>query len=154
MTEHEAVDRKKEFAREQVAFLKEKGITDKDQISRIFRCAGPGQVQEAYRLAASEDWTTPVGKVRRDLLDCLITGYGGSQDFGADRTRAVLQLAGFYVPACMHERAFFQALDAALEILIPGSYDFEEDEEDANEEKEKISVPASQSSAQGQGRIG
>lgn len=146
------VDRKKEFAREQVAFLKERGITDKDQVSRIFRCAGPGQVQEAYRLASSEDWTNPIGRARKDLLDCLVTGYGGSQDFGADRMRAVLQLAGFYVPTCVHERAFFKALDGALEIMIPGSYDFEADEEDTNDEKEKVSVSAGQSNAQGQGR--
>jgi hypothetical protein len=147
MTEKEAVDRKKEFAREQVVFLKEKGITDKDQISRIFRCAGPGQVQEAYKLAASEDWTTPIGKVRRDLLDCLITGYGGAQDCGADRMRAVLQLAGFYAPSCVHERAFFQALDAALEILIPGSYEFD-DEEESSPGHEKITLPIDQSGAQ------
>lgn len=147
MTENEVVDRKKEFAREQVAFLKDHGITDKDQISRIFRCAGPGQVQEAYRLAASEDWATPIGRTRKDLLDCLVTGYGGAQDFGADRMRAVLQLAGFYVPCCTHERAFFQALDAALEILIPGSYDFDDEEEsDPGHEKKKITLPADQPS--------
>lgn len=104
------------------------GYKDKDQISRIFRCSGPGQIQEAWKLANSEDWTTPVGRVRKDMLDCVITGYGGAQDFAADRMRAVLQAAGFYVPQVPHERAFFKCLDGALEILVPGSYEFDEDE--------------------------
>jgi hypothetical protein len=121
-------ERKKEFAKDQVKFLKEKGYKDKDQISRIFRCAGPGQIQEAWWLANSEDWSTHVGKARRDLLDCLITGYGGAQEFDATRMRAVLQVAGFYVPDVGHERAFFKCLDGALEILIPGSYEFDEEE--------------------------
>jgi hypothetical protein len=121
-------ERKKEFAKDQVKFLKEKGYKDKDQISRIFRCAGPGQIQEAWWLANSEDWSTHVGKARRDLLDCLITGYGGAQEFDATRMRTVLQVAGFYVPDVGHERAFFKCLDGALEILIPGSYEFDEEE--------------------------
>jgi len=108
------------------------GYKDKDQISRIFRCAGPGQIQEAWNLANSEDWNTPIGRIRKDLLDCIITGYGGAQDFDADRMRAVLQATGFYVPRVLHEHAFFKCLDGALEILVPGSYNF--DEEDNEEE--------------------
>jgi hypothetical protein len=129
-------EQKKEFAKEQVGFLKKHGIRDKERISRIFRCAGPGQIKESWMLATSENWDTNIGKIRKNLLDLIISGYGGSQELDWNAVADVLQLNGFYVPNVTSGIAFFKALDGALEIIIPGSYDFEdEDHGKANEEK-------------------
>lgn len=123
-TENCDAERRKAFAREQVEFLKSHGIADAVRIGRIFRIAGPGQIQEAYKLA-----TCTRDSVLIDVLDCLITGMGGSQDFGRYRMAKVLERCGFYVPQTHSTNCFFRTLDGALEILIPGSYIFEEDEE-------------------------
>ena len=40
---------KKVFAREQYEFLKSKGIVNRMRLSRIFKAAGPGQVQESWQ---------------------------------------------------------------------------------------------------------
>ena len=115
-------DRKK-FAQEQVRFLKAQGITNKLRLSRIFKAAGPGQIQDAWKLA--EQGTT---QVRKDVLDCLLTGVQGSQDFGWERMISVLKEAGFAPPASNSSHSFFRALDGAIEILVPNSYEFDEDE--------------------------
>src|SRR5512140_1428065 len=104
-------DQKKEFAKEQVDFLKKQGLRDKERISRIFRCAGPGQIKEAWALATSEDWTSRIGRVRKSLLDCII---GGSPDLGWIQMNEILQLCGFYVPKVTSAAAFFKVLDGAL----------------------------------------
>jgi hypothetical protein len=54
----------------------------------------------------------------------------------------ILHLCGFYVPKVNSAPAFFKVLDGALEIMIPGSYEFEEGETDA--EKEKATVQPDQ----------
>jgi hypothetical protein len=116
-------EERKKFAQEQVQFLKSQGITNKLRLSRIFKAAGPGQVQEAWKLV--EQATT---QVRRDLLDCILTGVQGSQEFGWDRMAAVLTEAGFTPPEAASSRSFFRILDGAMEILVPNSYDFSEKE--------------------------
>ena len=121
-------EKKKQFAKEQLQFLKDQGIEKPLRRSRIFKAAGPGQIQEAWKLAHCEDWTTPEGRVRKDLLDCILTGVRGSQDFGYERMKAVLQVTGFYVPETQSTRSFFRTLDGAMEILVPDSYEFDDEE--------------------------
>ena len=117
-------ERGKAFAREQVQFLKDQGILDPERISRIFKVAGPGQIQESWRLATCTKDATML-----DVLDCLLTGFGGSQDFGRERMQQVLEKCGFYVPQVHSDSCFFRALDGALEILVPGSCDLNEETE-------------------------
>lgn len=121
-------DKRKRFAQQQIQFLKDQGVEDRRQRSRIFKAAGPGQVQEAWRLATCEDWSTDAGRVRKDLLDCILTGVAGSQDFDGIRQKAVLAECGFYVPDIDSDSRLFRILDGALEILVPGAYEFTEDE--------------------------
>jgi len=118
-----SVEERKNFAKNQTKFLKDKGVTDITRISRIFKAAGPGQIQDAWALASQATTTA-----RKDLLDCLLTGVCGSQDFGKDRMEDVLRLAGFSPPKTNSESAFLRMLDGALEILVPGAYEFSEEE--------------------------
>jgi hypothetical protein len=115
-------DRKK-FARDQLQFLKDQGVTNNTRLSRIFKAAGPGQIKPAWSLV--EQAKT---QVARDLLDCLLTGVQGSQEFGRDRMEDVLNKAGFTVPSTTNDKAFFRMLDGAMEILVPGSYEFTAEE--------------------------
>lgn len=131
VVEDPAVRRK--FAQEQLEFLKKQGIKDRLRLSRIFKAAGPGQVQEAWKLATCEDWEHDGadgngGPAARDLLDCILRGAGGAQRFNADRMRDALTLAGFYVPQCHSDRCFYRTLRGAHEILVPGSYRFTREE--------------------------
>jgi hypothetical protein len=125
-------EQKKRFAKEQLEFLKSKGIKNKLRLSRIFKAAGPGQIQNAWTLANCEDWTNEEndGPASKDLLDCILTGVGGMQDFGWKRMEDVLELAGFFIPKCSSSHSFFRTLGGALEILVPGSYKFTKDEMD------------------------
>ena len=116
-------EEKKRFAQSQLQFLKDKGINDAMRLSRIFKAAGPGQVQEAWKLV---DQANDAGK--RDVLDCLLTGAGGSQDFGRERMEAVLKAAGFEPPKVTSGNTFFRVLDGAMEILVPGSFEFDDEE--------------------------
>jgi hypothetical protein len=116
-------EEKKKFAQEQIKFLKAQGITNKLRLSRIFKAAGPGQIRAAWDLA-----TQGSTQVRKDLLDCILTGVGGSQDFGWSRMRAVLKEAGFVAPEANSGPSFFRTLDGAIEILVPDSYEFDEKE--------------------------
>jgi hypothetical protein len=120
-------EQKKEFAKEQVEFLKQQGVKDKERISRIFKSAGPGQVKEAWMLGTSESWSTPIGKVRRNLLDCLLYAVGGAQELGWDEMVEIFEMLGYYVPKASSSITFFKILDGALEVLVPGSYEFEDE---------------------------
>jgi hypothetical protein len=124
---------KKKFAQDQFNFLKQHGITNRLRLSRIFKAAGPGQVQEAWKLANCIDWNTPEGKEKFDLLDVILKGCGGSQRFGKERMAKILESLGFYVPQTHTEACFFRALRGAHEILVPGSFRF------SHEEMEEIS---------------
>jgi len=116
-------EQRRKFAQDQLQFLKDQGIVDSTRLSRIFKAAGPGQVQEAWVLAASE-----TDRTRMDLLDCILTGAFGSQQFGRDRMVKVLQLCGLYVPQVSSFGRFARVLDGALEILVPGSFEFTAEE--------------------------
>lgn len=117
-------ERRKEFAREQVQFLKDRGINGTQRISRIFKIAGPGQIQEAYKLASSAS-----DRVSIDALNCLLTGFMEAEDFGSYRMIQVLKRCGFYAPQVYSENCFRRACDAALEILVPDSVEIDEDNE-------------------------
>lgn len=122
-------EEKKNFARDQLQFLKDRGVKSARRRSRIFKAAGPGQIQEAWRLAMCEDWDDddPELKVRKDLLDCLLSG-AGCVKFGVARMQAVLETCGFPTPQAHNGHQYFRILDGAMEILRPGSYDFTEEE--------------------------
>jgi len=111
---------RKKFAREQLQFLKDQGISDNLRLSRIFKAAGPGQVKAAWDLVGQAKT-----QVQKDTLDCLVTGVGGSQDFGRERMEEVLKACGFTLPTNISNDAFSRIIDGALEILVPGAYDFE-----------------------------
>ena len=128
--EKRSEEQKKEFAKQQLEFLKQQGIKDRERLSRIFKIAGPGQIQEAWLLATSEDWTTPIGKVRKNILDCIIYAAGGAQDLSKQDISELLEMLGFYIPRAFSSIAFFKVLDGALEILVPNSVDLEESEEE------------------------
>jgi len=116
-------EEKKKFAQSQLQFLKDRGLNDAMRLSRIFKAAGPGQVQESWRLVDQAK-----DAVRRDLLDCLLTGAGGSQDFGKERMEDVLKTCGFDPPKVHSSTAFFRVLDGAMELLVPGSFEFSPEE--------------------------
>jgi len=118
---------RKDYSRKQIVFLKERGITDARKRSRIFKAAGPGQVQQAWDLATCENWETDEGKIRKDLLDCLLSGAGCGK-FGRGRMSSVLAAVSFPVPEAYSVKQFFRILDGALEILSPGSYEFTTEE--------------------------
>jgi len=118
-----SIEKRKKFAQEQLQFLKDKGITNSRRLSRIFKAAGPGQVQAAWELS-----NQPEGQLETDVLDCILTGVRGSQDFGRERMEAVLAFTGFTVPEANSSRSFFRILDGAIEILVPDSYEFDERE--------------------------
>lgn len=117
----ESPEEKKAFARSQYNFLKEKGVTSRMRRSRIFKAAGPGQVQEAWKLATCENWEKD--PIRKDLLECILCG-SGSVKYGRENMEKVLALLDFPVPPAPSERAFFRVLDGAMEILVPGSFPF------------------------------
>jgi len=123
-----APELRRKFAQEQLQFLKDQGVRGRKRRSRVFKAAGPGQIQEAWALATCEDWTTEEGCIRKDLLDCILTGVNGSQDFGWERQKNVLREAGFYMPEANSSRSFFRIIDGALEILVPNSYEFTDEE--------------------------
>jgi len=118
---------RKNFAREQLEFLKQQGITDKRRLSRIFKAAGPGQIKAAWALATCENWETEEEKQRKDLLDCILCG-AGCVRFGWQRMASVLKSSNFPIPEAFAGRQFFRILDGAGEILSPGSFDFSDDE--------------------------
>lgn len=125
-------EQKKEFAKEQVEFLRQQGVKEKERISRIFRSAGPGQVKEAWALATSENWATSVGRLRRNLLDCLLYAVGGAQELGWNEIVELFEMLGYYIPKANSSVAFFKILDGALEILVPGSFELEESSVEGN----------------------
>jgi len=117
--ENLSAEERKKFAQEQLQFLKEKGIVNGMRLSRIFKAAGLGQVKAAWELVNQAQT-----QIQKDLLDCLLTGSGGCQDFGRDRMETVLKQVGFTVPVTSSNKAFFRMLDGAIEILVPGAYEF------------------------------
>ena len=114
---------RKKFAREQLQFLKDQGISDNLRLSRIFKAAGPGQIKAAWDLVGQAKT-----QVQKDVLDCLVTGVGGSQEFGRERMEEVLKVCGFTTPTNISNDAFLRIIDGALEILVPGAYEFEPEE--------------------------
>ena len=121
------------FAKDQYGFLKKNGIKNRMTLSRIFKAAGPGQVREAWDLAHCSDWSVDVDG--KDLLACIIAG---AKNLRLPRKQVEKVLAGseFPVPTASSDRCFFRILSGAMEILVPGSYRFNERE--MNEIKEGL----------------
>ena len=125
----DSADVKKEFAREQIRFLYDNGIDDETRVSRIFRVAGPGQIREAYKLASCRDWSLTENQIDKDTLECLLSGFG-CVDWTDEcrRFKRVLVELGFYAPETDNPAVFDRVIEGALEILIPGSYEFTKEE--------------------------
>lgn len=119
-------EEKREFAQKQLNFLTENGFKNPRHRSRIFKAAGPGQVVEAFELYKQAD-----SDARKDILDCLLAGAGGAgQRFmPKERMEAVLTTCGFTPPNATSTRSFYRVLDGAMEMLVPNSYEFTEEEE-------------------------
>jgi hypothetical protein len=113
----------KDFARQQYQFLKEQGVTDRMELSRIFKAAGPGQVQEAWKLANSESWEGEKGEYRETLLLLITTGSHHIR-IGRESMEGILKSFEFYVPVAKNDNCFFRVLKGASEILYPGAYRF------------------------------
>lgn len=116
---------KRQFAKNQLKLLKNYGIRGGLRLSRIFKASGPGQIPGALSLVKQG-----TEGVRKDLLDCILTGVSGSQAFGKARMAATLEAAGFDVPETSSSHTFFRMLDGALEILVPNAYEFTDKELD------------------------
>ena len=116
---------KKAFAREQYEFLKSKGIENRMRLSRIFKAAGPGQIQEAFKLADCVDWKNEDGEPdsEKDLLECLLAGATVVR-WGKQRMEAVLKDLEFHVPKAHNSKCFFRILAGAREIIAPGAHKF------------------------------
>lgn len=119
-------DRRK-FAQEAYDFLKKKNLGNRMRLSRIFKAAGPGQVKDAYSLATCKNWDSEEGQATKDLLDCILAG-STCVNFGWKRMETVLSLAGFPIPEAHNAKCFYRILSGASEILVPGSYEFTDEE--------------------------
>ncbi len=124
-------EEKREFAQKQLNFLTEVGFKNPRHRSRIFKAAGPGQVTEAFELFKQGDTDK-----RKDVLNCLLWGAGGAGDRFMPRQRmeAVFEACGFTAPKATSTRSFYRILDGAMEMLVPNSYEFTEEEEQEIEE--------------------
>lgn len=122
MVQNSAEDRKK-FAQEQLQFLKDNGVRGAERLSRIFKAAGPGQIKASWELVQQART-----QIEKDLLDCILTGGSGAEEWDRRRMESVLNTVGFALPDGLSDNAFFRVLDGALEILIPGGYPFTEEE--------------------------
>jgi hypothetical protein len=114
----------RDFARSQYEFLKNKNLGNRMQLSRIFKAAGPGQVQEAYKMSISEKWEADDShKDRRSLLLMIIIG---SSKLKLERSKIEIFLKEnhFYVPTAKNDNCFYRVLRGAGEIMHPGSYHF------------------------------
>lgn len=123
------LDEKKAFAREQYEFLKSKGIVSRMRLSRIFKAAGPGQIQAAFKLANCVDWENKDGEPNsdKDTLECLLAGATAVR-WGWKRMEAVLKDLEYYVPEAHNAKCFFRILAGAREILSPGAHKFSEED--------------------------
>jgi len=125
MTRSISPEDRKDFARKQYDFLRKQGIEDRLYLRRIFKVAGPGQVQEAWDLAHCDDWEAdPISK---DLLYCILTT-GISSGWSAERIAKILKEADFAVPDTTQPGRFFRILKGAREVLFPYSHEFTAEE--------------------------
>ncbi len=109
------MEARKQFARDQIAFLRSRGFSER-AASQIMRAAGPGQVRQAVEWAEYALSIVP----SRDALDCLLSGAGGTNHFGWDRMAAALRAFGLEPPRTGSSRTFFSVLAGAKEALLAG----------------------------------
>lgn len=114
----------RDFARTQYQFLKDKNLGNRMQLSRIFKASGPGQVQESYKMATSEDWeANDCHKDRKSLLLMIIIG-SSKLRLEREKIEMFLKENKFYVPSAKNDNCFYRVLRGAGEIMHPGSYHF------------------------------
>jgi hypothetical protein len=118
---------KKKFAKEQYEFLKNEGIDDRMRLSRIFKAAGPGQIQEAWKLATCEDWEEETNKNKKEMLASVLIG-ADFLELSRECIEQILDQLLFYIPTAHNEDCFFRVLQGAVEIMFPGSHEFSERE--------------------------
>jgi len=131
------------FAQEQYAWLKKQGIKNRLRLSRIFKAAGPGQLQDAWKLASSflpEDACDSAALVEvteakdiinisKDALECTLWGILRTKMDPA-KAQDILDYCAYYVPQMENKRTFLRVVEGALEILAPGSFRFSKEEMD------------------------
>ena len=118
---------KKKFAKEQYDFLKNKGVDDRMRLSRIFKASGPGQIQEAWKLATCEDWDLSINENRKELLASVLIGVD-FLELSKACVEEILRTLAFPIPTAHNEDCFFRVLQGAVEIMFPGSHEFSERE--------------------------
>ncbi len=111
------VEERKAFAFQVRTSLLEKGFSN-SAVSRIIRAAGPGQAQEAVEWAEAARKTLK-GEDRAvvDALDMVLSGLGGTNSFGKDRTIAALRVLGLPVPQVNTSNRLFGVLRGAKEVI-------------------------------------
>lgn len=107
---------RKQFARDQIAYLVGLGFSP-GRAYRIMKAAGPGQVQRAVEWAY-EAMERVGGNV--DALDMVLSGLGGTNGFGMDRTASALEALGFSVPRAATARQLFGTIRGAKEAILAG----------------------------------
>lgn len=125
---HDSPEERRLFAKSQRKFLIDNGIKSNEQIVRIFKITGPGQIQEAFKLATCHDWSTDEGQDKKDILFVCLIGYLNSR-IGWDRMSGVLENCGFHVPEAYNHKCFRRVLRGAQEILVPNSVRLTPEEE-------------------------
>ena len=127
-------EQKKNFAREQLTFLRQHGVADRVQLSRIFKAAGPGQIQDGWRIAHSENWNSNIGELRKEIFISILVRVANGQlptfedEDGVEFVTELLQLQGFAIPKANNHAAFYKTLYGVLEMLSPGAYPFSEED--------------------------
>jgi hypothetical protein len=132
---------KVKFAQEQYSWLKNQGIKNRLRLSRIFKASGPGQLQDAWKLASSflpEDAATSEAlvavteakdtiNIAKDALECVLWGILRTK-MDPDKAQDILDFCGYFVPQMENKRTFLRVVEGALEILVPGSFRFSPEE--------------------------
>lgn len=109
-------EERKQFARDQIAYLVSLGFSQ-GRAYRIMKAAGPGQVQRAVEWAYE---AVEHVSGNTDALDMVLSGLGGTNGFGTDRTAAALEALGFSVPRASTAHQFFGTLRGAKEAVLAG----------------------------------
>lgn len=128
----------KEFAKQQIAKLKELGFRDKAAYS-VLKAAGPGlavvaaewaigavkelasrYVRKNYWGEAEEASESERLGAARDALDCLLGNAGGTHGFGKGRMESALRAIGVEPPSASSSGALFAILRGAKEAIVSG----------------------------------
>ncbi len=118
----EQIAAQKKFASDQIDKIVEMGYSKKTAVS-IMKSAGPGNCVAAAKWADYASQSISV-----DLLDCVLKGAQGTNGFGWDRMKGVIQALGIQVPSTYTSTEFFQLLKGAHIAVVFGKARKEEPE--------------------------